>query len=143
MAISWPADFNFWKLQKREFKKFLQHNASNKNCLKIHKIGPKSGSSKMCLVASFFRENDAFIRLQQVVSKLKLDCNKMPAASMPLKKNNSKIFRAFSVKIDVEAMLRRLWAGPQKHQNSFAQALTAFDLLTVKSEKSFLLMRRR
>ena len=85
MAISWPADFKFWKLQKMESKKFLQHNASNKSCLKIRKIGPKSGSSKKCLVASFFREKDAFIRLQQVVSKLKLDCNKMPAASLPQK----------------------------------------------------------
>ena len=109
MAINWPADFKFWKQQKTDITKFLKHNASNNSCLNIRKIGPKTGSSKKAgsvLSPVFSGKNDAFIRLQQVVSKPKLDCNKMPAASLP-KKNNPKTFRPFPGKIDVETMFRK------------------------------------
>ena len=101
--------FTSRKLQKMEFTKFLKHNTSNNSCLKIRKNGPKSGSSKKArsvLSPVFSGKNDACIRLQHVVSTLKLDCNKVPAASLP-KKNNPKIFRAFPGKIDVETMFRK------------------------------------
>ena len=76
------------------------------------------------------------------VSKPKNACNKIPAAFLPYK-TIQRPFELFQGKIDVGAMFRRLWAGPQKHQHSFEEALTVFDLLTVKSENYFLLMKRR